>query len=103
LIDKKFAENQGYLSAELTIYGEVFCLFGFLSLLVFFLIGYFLQFIYLLKLHDDFNTTLKNGVILFSFYTFINSFGIDWLVFDVLSLILAYYILIFSKKIVFSK
>ena len=99
LIDKNFADNQGYFSSELTMYGEMFCLFGLFSLIIFFLIGYFLQYFILLKLKNNFDTVLKNGIILFLFYIFINSFGLDWLVLDILSLFMAYYILKISQKI----
>lgn len=88
----KVADN--YQSDEFTFYGEFYALFGkWFSLIPIFLTGFLFKWVYLnLNKKDIYLYYLKRGLVLYVFYTMLNSFGIDWLCFDVFSIFFTYHI-----------
>ena len=89
--------SESYHSDQLTIYGEFYSLFfGWGSLIIFFFTGYIFQ-----KFYDKKNrlggckTAIQKGLILLVFFQLINSFGLDWLLFDIVSFYICY--IIFQK------
>lgn len=91
--DLKMMTVENYHSDQLTIYGELYNMFGkWFSIVFFFFVGILFQSIMSVGGKDPFFVGLKNAFTLCIFYTFINSFGLDWLLMDVISLFLTYYI-----------
>jgi hypothetical protein len=83
-----------YHSDELTIYGEFYSLFGgWLSLVAFFIVGFIFQDLYKRKNKNDGQNTLRKGLVLYFFYKLINSYGLDWLVGDIIAAFFCYYIM----------
>ncbi len=81
----KLAVTDSYQSDQLGLYGELYALFGYVSLPLFFLLAYLLKRIYLgLRSENPFNLAMKRIVVLYLFVTIINSYGIDWFIIDIL-------------------
>lgn len=81
-----------YQSDEFTLYGEFYVMFGkWFSLVPIFFIGFVTKRIYL-KIKDQFEYffIFKRSIVLAIFYTLLNSFGIDWLLLDILGFIFTY-------------
>ena len=76
----------GYQSNMLTIYGEYYALFGgYPALFFFFIFAYIFKRSYLLITNrDPFLYNLYRVLILYVYYQCINSFGMDWIIFDLL-------------------
>lgn len=85
-------EEVAYQSDQLTMFGEFFLLFGgWFSLIIYFPLGWLLKrfHIYLCNSSSVFSY-FKSSLLLYLFYLWINSFGLDWLMFDVLSAVISY-------------
>ena len=94
--------NKYYISDALTIFGEFYALFyGWLSLIIFFLVGYLFN-SYYIKINYSSSLELysKRAILILIFYKLYNSFGIDWLIYDIIAIFFTYY---FFKIIVFRK
>lgn len=87
-----------YQSDQLTMYGEIYCLFGrWFSLIIYIFIGI----IFTRLIHNkasSFPQLLYKCLVLNLFYIWFNSFGIDWLLLDIVSLTVTYYIFIYLMK-----
>ena len=75
-------KNDIHHSDMLTIYGEFFMIFSWLSLLIVFIFAYFLKWLYYLKFKaKDFGlVAFVRPTILLYFYFSLNSFGVDWII-----------------------
>ena len=75
-----------YQSDVLTVYGEYCALFGkYLSVLMLFVSAYAIKKVYLsIKSKNTLERNIFKALALYVFYIWINSFGIDWLFFDML-------------------
>ncbi|WP_176767716.1 hypothetical protein [Daejeonella rubra] len=90
--------DEYYASDQLTMYGEYFALFGWGSLLAFFLTGYLFQKTYLkLTYKSSVELFIKRALLLNIFYVLINSFGLDWLLFDSIAMYLTF--ILFRKYV----
>ncbi len=81
-----------YQSDQFTLYGEFYALFGkWFSLVLIFFVGFFFKSVYLnLSQSNIYLFYLKRALILFVFYTFLNSFGMDWILLDVIAIFFTY-------------
>jgi len=86
--------NNAYHADMLTIYGEYHILFGkYQALLVFFICSYVFKKIYLaLKNKDIFLLFLYRAIVLLIFYRWLNSFGTDWFVFDLVGIFITVFL-----------
>lgn len=90
--------DEYYASDQLTMYGEFFALLSWGSMVAFFLTGYLFQ-----KIYQNFSYTtnteliMKRALLLNVFYVLINSFGLDWLIFDAIAMYLTF---ILCKKFI---
>ena len=83
------SDEIGYQSDQLGLYGELFALFGFGSLPLFFLFAYGAKRLYLgLRPTTPFRLTMKRLVILSAFLSAINSYGLDWVVIETVPLVI---------------
>lgn len=82
-----------YQSDQLGIYGELYVLFGYASLPLFFTGAFLIKHAYM-ALHDanPFVLTIKRVVTLYMFAVIVNSFGLDWALMEFLPLVVAIYI-----------
>lgn len=69
-----------YQSDQLGIHGELYALFGYLSVILFFLTGYFFKTVYNYLIFSYFDSFLYRFFLLFLFTSIIKSFGFDWVV-----------------------
>lgn len=83
-------EITGYQSDQMGIYGEFYILFyGYPALIAFFLFAFSFQKAYgVFKNANSIRTCLYRAIVLFLFYKYLNSFGIDWFALDVVSVFL---------------
>jgi hypothetical protein len=86
--------ENAYHADMLTIYGEYHILFGqYPALLVFFICSYVFKRIYLsIKSENIFLLFLYRAIVLFIFYGWLNSFGTDWFVFDLISILITVFL-----------
>ncbi len=84
--------GEEYQSDEFTLYGEFYALFWkWFSLIPIFLTGYFFK-----RFYNNLNQKnlylfhLKKALILFVFYSTLNSFGLDWILLDVVAIFFTY-------------
>lgn len=86
--------GEAYQSDEFTLYGEFYALLGkWFSLIPIFYLGFFFKRIYLnLSQNDIYLFYLKRAIILFVFYSTLNSFGLDWILLDVIAIFFTYQI-----------
>lgn len=84
--------SEGYQSDEFTLYGEFYALLGkWFSLVPIFFLGFFFKRIYLNLSQDNiYMFYLKRAIILFVFYSTLNSFGLDWILLDVVAIFFTY-------------
>lgn len=88
-----------YQSDQFTLYGELYCLFGlWLSLPLFTVIGYLFNKILSKSCSNYRDYLIKGGAILI-WYVWVNSFGIDWLILDILSLAVSGWFVLFILKL----
>ncbi len=85
---------EDYQSDQITLYGEMYSLFGkWFSLFPIFLIGYLTKKYYFSMSSSNFVVFyLKRGVFLYLFWIMLNSFGFDWLIFDAISILISLFI-----------
>lgn len=77
----KAAVESAYQSDQLGIYGELYTLFGFGSLPFFFLLPYMFKRLYVgLRSINPFTLAMQRVVILVTFVRTVDSFGLDWVV-----------------------
>jgi hypothetical protein len=89
----KAASAEGYQSDQLGIYGELFLLFGYASLPMFFVGGYLIKRAYFgFRDSNPFMLTMKRVLTLAIFVEIVNSFGLDWVIADIIPLIVSIYI-----------
>lgn len=83
---------EAYQSDEFTLYGELYVLLGkWFALIPIFLVGFFAKRIYVnLKDANPFQFLLKRGFVLAIYYSLLNSFGLDWVVLDLVGLLFTY-------------
>lgn len=82
-----------YQSDQLGIHGEMYSLFGYFSIFLFYPIGLCFKFVFKkLKTNNFFVQTTNRVFLIIIFLTFIKSFGIDWLIYDVIVLFIALHI-----------
>ena len=81
-----------YQSDQLTMFGEFFLLFGnWFSLILYFPLGVLLKRFYAYFCNSpSVFSYFKSTLFLYLFYLWINSFGMDWLMFDALSAVISY-------------
>lgn len=93
-VPRKSKVAEAYQSDEFTFYGEFYALFGkWFSLIPIFFTGFLFKWFYLnLSKKDIYLYYLKRGLVLYVFYTMLNSFGLDWLCLDVFSIFFTYHI-----------
>ena len=86
--------NNAYHADMLTIYGEYHILFGkYPALLIFFICSYVFKRIYLaLKSKNIFLFFLYRAIVLLIFYEWLNSFGTDWFVFDLICIFMTVFL-----------
>lgn len=91
-----------YHSDQLTIYGEFYALFyGWWSLIVFYLVGYLFNGQYKkIRYSSKLEFYCKRSLIILVFYKLYNSFGLDWLLYDIIAITFTYY---FFKILAFRK
>jgi len=83
---------EAYQSDQFTFYGEFYVMFGkWFSLVLIFFIGFIVKRIYL-KIDDKYEyfCFMKRSIVLAVFYELLNSFGIDWLMLDILGFVFTY-------------
>lgn len=84
--------DEAYQSDEFTLYGEFYALFGkWFSLIPIFFLGFSFKRIYLnLNSENIYLFYLKRAIVLFVFYSTLNSFGLDWILLDVIAIFFTY-------------
>ena len=88
----KRVSAEEYQSDQLGIYGELFVLFGYASLPLFFVGAVLFKRVYAaFKDVDPFRLTIKRVLTLYMFVVVINSFGLDWALLNLVSLIVVMY------------
>jgi hypothetical protein len=91
----KEAAVEFYQSDQLGIYGELYGLFEYASLPLFFLIAYLLKRTFVrLKGANPFTFAMKRVIVLFVFVDLLHSYGVDWVMVETVPLVAA--ILIFG-------
>lgn len=97
---KKSLVPELYQSDQFGIHGEMYSLFGYSSVFLFYLIGFYFKLLYKKMKHASiFIQTINRVFIVIVFFTFVKSFGIDWLLYDILVLFLALNISAFFFRI----
>jgi hypothetical protein len=77
----------GYQSDQLGLYGELFVLFGYFSIPIFFIVGFLVNALYSgVSSSDPFMRVIKRLIILVTFMNLLNSFGFDWVLIDLVFL-----------------
>lgn len=86
--------NNAYHADMLTIYAEYYVLFGqYPALLVFFISSYIFKRIYsALRSENVFLIFLYRAVVLLIFYEWLENFGIDWFVFDLIGIFITVFL-----------
>jgi hypothetical protein len=89
----KIISADEYQSDQLGIYGEWYVLLGYASLPVFYLIGSLTKRIYTsIDDADPFLRTIKRVIVMTLFVETLNSFGFDWVIMDIVPLLVSYYV-----------
>jgi hypothetical protein len=79
-----------YQSDQLGLYGEFYTIFNWASIPVFFTLAFFLSRVYRgLKGRNPYDLTIKRIVVLYVFISLLNSFGIDWVIIEVVPMVAA--------------
>ena len=93
ITDPKLSRDLPYHSDLLTIFGESVVLFGLIGGPLFALIcGFLFKFAWLYHSADDVRQIMFRSMLLMLFEKLFNSFGIDWLIFDLVTFLLVYFI-----------
>jgi len=86
---KKLVDEE-YQSDQFGLYGELYTLFSWGSIPIFFILAFLLKRIYLrLEGINPFDLAIKRIVVLYTFGILINSYGLDWVVIEVLPILVA--------------
>ena len=86
---KKLVDEE-YQSDQFGLYGELYTLFTWGSIPIFFILAFLLKRIYLrLKGTNPFDLAIKRIVVLYTFGILINSYGLDWVVIEVVPILVA--------------
>ena len=86
----KITTDAAYSSDQLCLYGELYILFGYASLPLFFVIAFALKRTYLvLRADQPFRLAIMRVVVLTVFELVINSFGLDWVLMDLFQMVVA--------------
>jgi len=89
-VPSKQAVSEAYQSDQLGIYGEYYGLFGYGSLILFFLTAYVLKLAFLrLRAVNPFTFAMKRVVVLFVFVDLLHSYGVDWVMLETIPLVAA--------------
>lgn len=93
-LKKSEVGKEGYQSDEFTLYGELYALSGkWFALIPVFFIGFFSKRLYVkVKDPNKYHFFLKRSFILATYYSLLNSFGLDWVALDVVGIIFTYYL-----------
>jgi hypothetical protein len=87
---------EDYHSDQFGMYGELYALFGYASLPLFFLIGFALKRLYVrLGSDNPFALAMKRLVVLSIFLRIVNSYGMDWTIIEMLPFVVAIYLYTF--------
>ena len=92
---KELIERQPefYHSDQFGIYGELYALFGYASLPLFFLVAFALKRFYVrLGSKNPFALAMKRLIILSIFVKIVNSYGMDWTIIEMLPFVVAIYL-----------
>ncbi len=82
-----------YQSDQFGIYGELYALFGYGSLPLFFLIAFLLKRVYVrLKSENPFTLAMKRLIVLSVFVKIVNSYGMDWTIIETVPFVVAIYL-----------
>ena len=89
----KIASAEEYQSDQLGVYGELFVLFGYAGLPLFFVGSFLMKRVYFaLRAANPFTLAMKRVVTLAIFVQVINSFGFDWTIAEVVPFVAGIYI-----------
>jgi len=85
--------SESYQSDQFGIYGELYALFGYASLPLFFLIAFLLKRLYV-RLHSEnpFALAMMRLIVLSLFVKIVNSYGMDWTIIETLPFVVAIYL-----------
>lgn len=89
---KKEETGGTYHTDQFGLYGEMYNLFGYASLIILYLMSYLLKRAFRYK--GRFNSrviALNRVLVLLIFFRLMNSFGIDWILFDITIAVVSYY------------
>jgi hypothetical protein len=93
---KMYVATEAYQSDQIGVYGEFFVLMGWLSLPALFTLALLLKRIYVrMSGANPYILAMKRIVVLFAFGRIIDSFGLDWMITETVSLVLA--IVLYTK------
>jgi hypothetical protein len=94
---------ESYQSDPLGLYGEFYALFGYASLPLMFLASYGIKFLYQrLRSSSPFFLVIKRVIVLYVFLELLRSFGLDWILAELVPLVAAIYLYSFffaSKRV----
>jgi hypothetical protein len=91
---KKQEAIDTYHTDHFGIFGEFYNLFGYFSLVILFFLSFYFKKLFLYK--GNFNLLelgLKNFILLYIFYRFFNSFGIDWILMNLVIFTVSFFLL----------
>ena len=89
----KIAVAELYQSDQLGIFGELYGLFGWYSLPLFFLTTYVLKLAFLgMRSTNPFTFAMKRVIVLYVFFDLLNSYGMDWVILETIGLMAALFI-----------
>jgi hypothetical protein len=89
----EMAPEEFYHSDQFGIYGELYALFGYASLPLFFLVAFWFKRFYVrLGSYNPFALAMKRLVVLTVFVAFVDSYGIDWTIIEALPFVVAIYL-----------
>jgi hypothetical protein len=84
---------EAYHSDQFGIYGELYALFGYASLPLFFLVAYALKRFYVrLGSDNPFALAMKRLIVLSIFVKIVNSYGMDWTIIETVPFVVAIYL-----------
>jgi hypothetical protein len=85
--------ENNYHSDQFGIYGELYAVFGYASLPLFFLVAFVLKRLYVrLGSDNPFALAMKRLIVLSIFVKIVNSYGMDWTIIETLPLVVAIYL-----------
>jgi hypothetical protein len=90
----KLRVSDAYQSDQLTLYGELYALFAYASLPLYFLFGWGCKRVYKSLAYggNPYVFTMKRLLVLYFFFEWLNSFGLDWVICDSVPIAAAMYL-----------